>query len=53
MSSSSSPQRARTKIVATLGPATTSEEMIAGLAKAGASVLRINMAHGSLEEHSI
>jgi len=46
-------RRARTKIVATLGPATTSEEMIAGLAKAGASVLRINMAHGTLEEHSI
>lgn len=53
MSSSPSPQRARTKIVATLGPATTSEVMIAGLAKAGASVLRINMAHGTLEEHSI
>jgi len=39
--------------VATLGPATTSEEMIAGLARAGASVLRINMAHGTLEEHAV
>ena len=46
------PPRARTKIVATLGPASSSEEMIAGLAKAGVSVFRINMAHGTFEEHS-
>ncbi len=43
--------RARTKIVATLGPACAAEEKIAELVQAGADVFRLNMAHGSREEH--
>lgn len=37
----------RTKIVATLGPASSTGEMIARLFKAGADVFRINMSHTS------
>ena len=39
----------RTKIVATLGPASSSAEMIARLFQAGADVFRINMSHTSQE----
>lgn len=39
----------RTKIVATLGPASDSEEMIARLIDAGVDVFRINMAHSTPE----
>ena len=39
----------RTKIVATLGPASSSAEMIARLFEAGADVFRINMSHTSHE----
>ena len=41
----------RTKIVATLGPATESEEALDALIKAGVDVLRLNFSHGSPEEH--
>lgn len=41
----------RTKIVATLGPASSSAEMILTLAKAGVNVFRLNFSHGSHEEH--
>ena len=41
----------RTKIVATIGPASRSEEAIHGLVEAGVDVFRLNMAHGSMEEH--
>jgi pyruvate kinase len=37
----------RTKILATLGPASHEEQMIEELAKAGADVFRINMSHAS------
>jgi pyruvate kinase len=40
----------RTKIVATLGPATNSEEMIRSLAERGVDVVRINFSHGTDEE---
>ncbi|MCA9263277.1 MAG: pyruvate kinase, partial [Planctomycetales bacterium] len=40
----------RTKIVATLGPATASVESIRKVIDAGASVLRLNTAHGSSDE---
>jgi pyruvate kinase len=40
----------RTKIVATLGPATNSEEMIRALAQHGVDVFRINFSHGTDEE---
>jgi pyruvate kinase len=41
----------RTKIVATLGPATNSEEMIQALAERGVDVFRINFSYGMDEEH--
>src|SRR2546429_8682398 len=39
----------RTKIVATLGPATGTPEGIAGLIGAGANVIRVNSSHGTPE----
>jgi pyruvate kinase len=41
----------RTKIVATLGPATDSLEAIRALAEAGADVFRMNFGHGAPEDH--
>lgn len=41
----------KTKIVATLGPATTSNEMISKLIDAGVNIFRLNASHGTLEEH--
>jgi pyruvate kinase len=40
----------RTKIVATLGPTTGSDEGIGGLLDAGANVIRINASHGTAEQ---
>src|SRR4030095_6152061 len=42
----------RTKIVATIGPATNSETAIAQLIAAGVAVFRLNFSHGSRETHS-
>ena len=39
------------KIVATLGPASSDEAMIRALFKAGADVFRLNMSHGSHDDH--
>ncbi len=41
----------RTKIICTIGPATSTSEMIAELARAGMNVARINMSHGNQETH--
>lgn len=41
----------KTKIVATIGPSSESEEMLEKLIKAGINVARFNMSHGSHEEH--
>jgi len=41
----------RTKIVATLGPASSKEETLEKMVSAGLSVVRLNMSHGTLEEH--
>ena len=41
----------RTKIVATLGPATSSQKILDELIAAGVDVVRINLSHGSHEEH--
>ncbi len=42
----------RTKIVATLGPATESPEVIEQLVVAGVNVVRLNFSHGSAEDHA-
>ena len=41
----------RTKIVATLGPATDSPESLAAIIKAGVDVTRLNFSHGSADDH--
>ena len=41
----------RTKIVATVGPATESERNLAALARAGMDVMRLNFSHGDHAEH--
>jgi len=45
-------QTRRTKIIATLGPATDSPEVLRALIEAGADVLRINLSHGSHAEQA-
>lgn len=40
-----------TKIVATLGPASSSKEVIRSLAQEGVSVFRLNFSHGSHDDH--
>lgn len=40
-----------TKIVATLGPATSSEEVLERLVVAGVDVVRMNFSHGTTEDH--
>jgi len=42
----------RTKIVATIGPATASPEMVVALARAGMDAARLNFSHGSHAEHA-
>lgn len=41
----------KTKIVATIGPATSTEEKIRQLIQAGMNVARLNFSHGSYEDH--
>ena len=41
----------RTKIVATVGPASESPEMLEELIRAGVDVFRLNLSHGSVEGH--
>ncbi|UJP64605.1 pyruvate kinase [Mongoliitalea daihaiensis] len=42
----------KTKILATVGPASNNEEMLRSLASAGANVFRLNFSHGDHEGHS-
>mmetsp|Transcript_18761 Transcript_18761/g.23878 ORF Transcript_18761/g.23878 Transcript_18761/m.23878 type:complete len:473 (+) Transcript_18761:53-1471(+) len=42
----------RTKIVATIGPASNSPEVLRELIKAGVNVARLNFSHGSYEDHA-
>ena len=42
----------RNKIVATLGPASSSEERLLALMDAGADVFRLNFSHGTHESHA-
>jgi pyruvate kinase len=41
----------RAKIVCTLGPASSAPEQVAGLIAAGLDIARLNMSHGTHEEH--
>lgn len=40
----------RTKILATLGPATSTKEMIVGMVEAGVNAFRLNFSHGDYDE---
>ncbi|MDO8530545.1 MAG: pyruvate kinase, partial [Dehalococcoidia bacterium] len=42
----------RTKIVATLGPASASASVLGRLVRAGVDVARLNLSHGTVEEHA-
>ena len=42
----------KTKIVATIGPATSSKEQLTKLIKAGVDVCRLNFSHGAHEIHA-
>ncbi len=41
----------KTKIVATLGPSSSSDEMLARMITAGVNVVRLNFSHGNPEDH--
>lgn len=41
----------RTKIVATLGPATDKPDILEGIIRAGVNVVRLNFSHGTHEDH--
>src|ERR1700679_3742058 len=43
-------RRRRTKIIATLGPASATPEILARLFQAGADVFRLNFSHGTHED---
>lgn len=43
--------RTRTKIVATVGPASDSPEILESLVEAGASIFRLNFSHGDQKDH--
>ena len=43
----------KTKIVATIGPASESEEVLKQLFQAGLNVCRLNFSHGNHEEHKV
>jgi len=45
------PRSRKVRILATLGPASSSHDMIRDLAEAGADAFRINMSHGTHAEH--
>ena len=45
-------RRRRTKIIATLGPSSSSMEVLTRLFQAGADVFRLNFSHGTHEDHA-
>lgn len=51
LEASLAPGRRRTKIIATVGPASRSPEKISALIEAGVNVFRLNFSHGSHAEH--
>lgn len=51
MTGQSAPRTRKVRILATLGPASNTHDMIRTLAEAGADAFRINMSHGSHDDH--
>ena len=47
------PRPRRTKIVATIGPASDSPELLRALVEAGIDAARLNFSHGTAEEHAV
>jgi len=45
-------RRSRTKVVATIGPASDKPERLRAMLRAGMDVARLNFSHGSLEDHA-
>jgi pyruvate kinase len=48
-----SPRERKVRILATLGPASNSPQMLAALSRAGADAFRVNMSHGEHEGHAL
>ena len=48
----SAPHVRRTKIVATIGPASSTPEIVRDLVRAGMDAARLNMSHGGHEDHA-
>jgi pyruvate kinase len=46
------PRSRKVKVLATIGPASRSPEMLAKLLRAGADAFRVNMSHGAHEDHA-
>jgi pyruvate kinase len=46
------PMRRRTKIVATIGPASSDPEVLLAMVRAGMDVARLNFSHGTHEQHA-
>jgi pyruvate kinase len=44
--------RPKTKIICTLGPASSSDETVQAMVENGMSIARLNLSHGNLDEHS-
>ena len=42
----------RTRLICTLGPASATPKMVRGLVEAGASIFRVNLSHGTPEDHA-
>ena len=42
----------KTKIVATIGPASNSPEMLESLIRAGMNIAPLNLSHGSFDQHA-
>ena len=43
--------RPKTKIICTLGPSTGTDDILQGLVESGMSIARLNLSHGTLDEH--
>ena len=46
------PRKRKVKVLATVGPASRSPEMLAKLLRAGADAFRVNMSHGEHADHA-